>query len=190
MSRRFLAGRYRLQHGRHLLVSVGLGNSGLPIRLGPVPEIVVCDLIGDSSSCLERMPNLPLTNLLLGLALGTVLGALLALVYFLRWRNQYVKHARQDAVLRSQAVIAGKVQEQLVPLLPGFQFNPKDARFLGSPVDLIVFDGLDEGTLRRIVFLEVKTGGSALSGRERQLRNAVLEGRVEWEELRLRGQGS
>lgn len=127
-----------------------------------------------------------MSNLLLGLALGTLLGALLTLVWFLLWRGQYIKHARQDAIVRSQAVIAGKVQEQLVPFLPGFGFNPKDARFLGSPVDLIVFDGLDEGTLKRIVFLEVKTGGSTLSGRERQLRNAVLEQRVEWEEFRLR----
>ena len=127
-----------------------------------------------------------MSNLFLGIAIGSVIGALLTLVGFLLWRGQDVKQARKDAIVRSQAVIAGKVQEQLVPFLPGFGYNPKDARFLGSPVDLIVFDGLDEGTLRRIVFLEVKTGGSALSARERQLRNAVLEQRVEWEEVRLR----
>lgn len=46
LSRRYLAGRYPLDGGRHLLVSVGLGNSGLPIRLGPVPEILVCDVVG------------------------------------------------------------------------------------------------------------------------------------------------
>ena len=28
------------------------------------------------------------------------------------------------------------MHEQLVPYLPEFGFNPKDARFLGSPVDL------------------------------------------------------
>ncbi len=126
-----------------------------------------------------------MSNLLLGITIGSVIGALVTLVGFLLWRDQYIKHARKDAIVRSQAVIAGKVQEQLVPFLPGFGYNPKDARFLGSPVDLIVFDGLDEGTLRSIVFLEVKTGGSTLSARERQLRNAVLEQRVEWEELRL-----
>jgi uncharacterized protein len=49
LSRLYLAGRYRLDHGGQLLVSVGLENSGLPIRLGPVPEIIVCDLIGPST---------------------------------------------------------------------------------------------------------------------------------------------
>ena len=68
----------------------------------------------------------------------------------------------------------GKVSEQLLPYLPGFRFNPKDARFLGSPVDLVVFDGLAEGELRGVWFLEVKTGNAGLSGRERQVRDAIL----------------
>ena len=36
-------------------------------------------------------------------------------------------------------------------------------------MDLVVFDGLAEGRLRRIVFVEVKTGGAGLTGRERIL---------------------
>jgi predicted Holliday junction resolvase-like endonuclease len=88
-------------------------------------------------------------------------------------------------VQRSQAVTSGKVHEQLVPYLPQFGFNPKDARFLGSPVDLLVFDGLDDGELRRVVFLEIKTGGSSLTGRERQVRDVVRAHQVAWEELRI-----
>ncbi|HXL10861.1 MAG TPA: Holliday junction resolvase-like protein, partial [Gemmatimonadales bacterium] len=62
---------------------------------------------------------------------------------------------------------------------------PKDARFLGTPVDLVVFDGLDEGQLRRVVFIEVKTGEGALSVRERQVRDAVQARQVDWIELRV-----
>jgi predicted Holliday junction resolvase-like endonuclease len=116
---------------------------------------------------------------------GLAIGALLAIVYVQWWKARYTDAIRQDAVQRSQAVTVGKVYEQLVAYLPEFHFSPKDARFLGSPVDLLVFDGLDEGALRRVVFVEVKTGGSALSPRERQLRDAVQAGRVEWRELRL-----
>ncbi len=78
----------------------------------------------------------------------------------------------------------GRVFEQLVPYLPEFPFNPKDARFLGSPVDFVVFDGLDDGQVRRIVFVEVKTAASDLSTRERRVRDAIRSGRVEWSELR------
>jgi predicted Holliday junction resolvase-like endonuclease len=86
------------------------------------------------------------------------------------------------------AVTLGKVSEQVVPWLPGFEWNPRDARFLGAPVDFIVFDGLDEGHVRRVVFVEVKTGESALSARERQVRDAIAGRRVEWRELRVADQ--
>ena len=129
-------------------------------------------------------------NTLLGVALGLGTGLLLALVYFLIWKTKYTKAIRSDAVQRSLAVTTGKVHEQLLPHLPGFTYNPKDVRFLGSPVDFVVFDGLSNGRLERVVFLEVKTGDAVLSGRERQIREAVEAGRVEWREWRAEGSRS
>lgn len=110
--------------------------------------------------------------------------AVVAYFWFLLWKARYTRAVRDDAVQRSQAVTSGKVFEQLVPFLPGFAFNPRDARFLGSPVDLVVFDGLSEGEVQRIVFIEVKTGGSQLTAREKSVREAVRAGRVSWAELR------
>jgi predicted Holliday junction resolvase-like endonuclease len=102
-----------------------------------------------------------------------------------RWKATQTSAVRRDAIKRSQAVTVGKVTEQLVPYLPGFEFNPKDVRFLGSPIDLIVFDGLHEDALTEVVFVEVKTGGAGLSGRERRVRDAIQARRVSWVELRL-----
>lgn len=104
---------------------------------------------------------------------------------FERWKRDHTKEARRDAVHRSQAVTLGKVYEHLIPYLPDFRWNPKDARFIGTPVDFLVFDGLSEGHLRAIVFVEVKTGTSSMSVRERQVRDAVLGQRVEWQQLNL-----
>ena len=122
-------------------------------------------------------------------ALGLVVGLLLAGVYLLWWRWRYTRAVRRDAVHRSEAVTVGKVAEQLVPFFPEFRFNPRDARVLGAPVDLVVFDGLAEGQVRRVVFVEVKTRGARLTARERLVREAVEAGRVEWLELRA-GPGS
>ncbi|HET7378736.1 MAG TPA: Holliday junction resolvase-like protein [Gaiellales bacterium] len=122
---------------------------------------------------------------LVGVALGLVIGLLVGLVAFVVWRAKHAGAIRADAVAKSRAVTVGKVSEQLVPYLPGFGYNPKDARFLGSPVDFVVFDGLDAGALERVVFLEVKTGGAALSTRERQVRDAIESGRIAWDELRI-----
>lgn len=118
------------------------------------------------------------------LALVGTLAALVVVFAFLLWKARYTRAVRQDAIQRSIAVTAGKVYEQLVPYLPDFPFNPKDVRFLGSPVDFVVFDGLNAGHVERIVFVEVKTGDAQLSGRERRVRDAVQEGRIEWHELR------
>jgi predicted Holliday junction resolvase-like endonuclease len=118
------------------------------------------------------------------LAIGLIAGVILAVMYAQIWKLRYTRSVRRDAVQRSRAVTVGKVYEQLVPWLPDFGFNPKDARFLGSPIDFIVFDGLDDGDVRRIVFVEVKTGRSELSVRERRVRDAVRDGRVEWAEHR------
>jgi len=126
-----------------------------------------------------------LIDTLIGAALGLIIGLLVGLVAFIVWRARHAGAIRADAVARSLAVTVGKVSEQLVPYLPGFGYNPKDARFLGSPVDFVVFDGLDAGALRRVIFLEVKTGAAALSTRERQVRDAIESGRVAWDELRV-----
>lgn len=120
-------------------------------------------------------------DLLLGIAIGIVIASL----YFVIWRLRYSAAIREDAVQRSLAVTAGKVHEQLVPYLPEFGFNPKDARFLGSPVDLVVFDGLAAGNVRRVVFLEVKTGAAPLTTRERQVRDVIDAREVVWAEVRL-----
>ncbi len=103
----------------------------------------------------------------------------------IEWKQVSEKIIRQDAIQRSQAVTVGKVTEHIVPHLPNFNFNPKDARFIGSPVDFVVFDGLNDeesDQVRNVVFIEVKTGVSALTKRERLVRDAIKAGRVKWVE--------
>ena len=106
-----------------------------------------------------------------------------------RWTDEDLRAARQDTLSRSHLTVSGKVQEHLAPFFPEFcgEFDPRDARFLGSPVDFVVFDGLDSGEVTRVVFVEVKTGRSALSARERRVRDAIEQGKVEWRLLRLAG---
>jgi predicted Holliday junction resolvase-like endonuclease len=117
-------------------------------------------------------------------ALTVLVVALAAGLLFARWKARYTEQIRADAIRASRAVTTGKIAEQLVPHFPAFPLNPRETRFLGSPIDFVVFDGLEDGTVRRIVFVEVKTGAAALSRRERLVRDAVKAGRVEWLEVR------
>jgi len=48
-----------------------------------------------------------------------------------QWKNGAESTIRADAIQESQSVIIGKVTEHVVPYLPEFAYNPKDARFIG-----------------------------------------------------------
>ena len=104
---------------------------------------------------------------------------------FAQWCQEKELEIRQDAIARSQAVVLGRVTEHLAPYLPEFELNPRDARFIGSPIDLIVFNGLTEGDLKSIVFVEIKSGESQITPKERKIRDIIKEGQVEWRELRI-----
>ena len=124
---------------------------------------------------------------LVTLATGIAIGVIVVLLCVVAIVPAYTRRVRETAIQQSRAVTRGQIYEQLVPYLPEFEFNPKDAQFLGKPVDFVVFDGLDEGEVERIVFVEVKTGSSALTTRERRVRDAIRQGRVEWKEIRVAG---
>ena len=93
---------------------------------------------------------------------------------------------RRDAIKRSRSVIGGQLAEQVAPFLPGFPCNPGDARFIGKPVDFIAFPGMTEDNeVHEVLLIEVKTGKSNLSGREREVKRAIAEGRVRYVEYRV-----
>lgn len=91
---------------------------------------------------------------------------------------------RADAVERSRASLKGKISEHLAPFSDEFEYNASDARFLGSPVDYVIFDGYSDGEDIKVVLADVKTGESArLSSGQREIKKAVDEGRVVWETI-------
>ena len=92
---------------------------------------------------------------------------------------------RNDAIAKSRAVLAGQFSEQLAPFLPDFPFSPSEARFVGKPVDFIVFRGLDSKEPEEIVFVEVKSGKSKLSDVEKKLKDVVDKKKVSWQEYRV-----
>lgn len=128
-----------------------------------------------------------------GLAAALVAALIFAGVLYVRLllersRRPYseddLKASREETLRRSQAVLSGRVGEHFAPLLPWFlaRFNPRDARFIGTPVDFVVFNGLDEDQCTEVVLVEVKTGARAsLTGRERRVRECVEAGRVRFE---------
>ena len=99
------------------------------------------------------------------------------------WEGHKIEGIVKSRLKQSRAVLGGLVSEQLAPLLPGFPFDPGDCRFIGKPVDFIVFRGMNEKEISEVIFLEVKSGKKpSLNDQEKRLKEAVLAGRVRWAE--------
>jgi predicted Holliday junction resolvase-like endonuclease len=157
------------------------------------------------------MPGSSDVVILLGLVAAAALLALVLVVAFwvsdrrhsqarleqlLQLQDRNLSEARRDSVQRSRSTLKGQIAEQMAPLLPGFRYLPADARFLGDPVDYVVFSGYSDVRDNRrdasgldIVLLEVKQGASSLSPFQRAIATSVEEGRVRFEVLRISADG-
>jgi predicted Holliday junction resolvase-like endonuclease len=99
------------------------------------------------------------------------------------WEGHKLRDIVKARLKASRAVLGGLVSEQIAPLLPGFPFDPGDCRFVGKPVDFIVFRGMNEKNISEVVFLEVKSGtGKNLNDQEKRLRDVIQAGRIRWAE--------
>jgi predicted Holliday junction resolvase-like endonuclease len=82
---------------------------------------------------------------------------------------------------KSSEVRLGQIGEHFAPLLKDFPYNSKNVRFLGSPIDFVVFD-LDNN---RIIFIEFKTGNAKETVKQRKVRDIIKAGNVTYEVMRV-----
>ncbi len=106
--------------------------------------------------------------------------------------QQALSQAQKRSVNTSRAVLKGKMAEQFAPILPEFQYLPSDAKFLGDPVDYVVFDGYTD--LRdgqgsaddvEIVLIDIKSGGARLTKGQQAIAQAIQQGRIRFETIRI-----
>jgi len=101
---------------------------------------------------------------------------------FLKSREEFI---RRDAIERSARTLSGKTLEKLVPLLENFPYDAHDVRWMGDPIDFVIFDGQSSGSPEKIVFCEVKSGESKLSSSQKRIKELVQEKKVDWKEFRI-----
>lgn len=96
-----------------------------------------------------------------------------------------IPEIREDAIKQSRAVLSGQFSEQIAPFMPDFPFKPTEARFIGKPIDFVVFKGMDEKKINEVVFIEVKSGKSNLSDVEKSLKTTINNKDISWYEYRV-----
>ena len=122
---------------------------------------------------------LSLTFLIIGFLIGKFLTDL-------KWRHEKIPEIREEAISKSRQILTGQFSEQLAPYFPDFPYSPTEVRFIGKPIDFIVFKGMDDKEINEVVFVEVKSGKSRINKHERNLKRAIENGKVKWEEYRVK----
>ena len=110
-----------------------------------------------------------------------------------RWKQEELDKALKEGNLRSRSILRGKNAEQYVPFSESFlaEFCPSDAKFIGAPIDYLIFKNASKVTDKEeaeveLVFCDVKTGKSQLNKVQRAIKAAVEAGRVRWKTLELK----
>ncbi len=119
--------------------------------------------------------------LLIGIVIGHIIGAIRRNKY---WEEQ-IEAERKDAIAKSRATLGGLFSEQLAPYLPDFPYNPSEVRFIGKPIDFVVFKGADNKEIKEVVFVEVKSGKAKINNHEKNLKETIEKKKVRWEEYRI-----
>lgn len=96
-----------------------------------------------------------------------------------------LKNERALSIKKSKSVILWEVYEKVLPFLPNFPYSPRDMTFVWKGIDYIIFDGLSNWNLKKIVFLEVKSGTSKLNQNEKMIRDVIYENKVEYKEYKI-----
>jgi predicted Holliday junction resolvase-like endonuclease len=60
----------------------------------------------------------------------------------------------------SRSILGGVFSEQVALFLPDFPKDLKasEARFIGKPIDFLIFKGMDDQHISEVVFVEIKSG--------------------------------
>lgn len=130
----------------------------------------------------------------LGLLLG-LLGGFLLIRKYSSMRAQALladawareeKRVRREIARLSRAEVKEAVEEELVEAVHKFPFNASEARFIGHPVEYVIFDGYtackdgQSSELSSVVFVDVVTDRRALLLDAQLVRECISGGRVHW----------
>lgn len=88
------------------------------------------------------------------------------------WKGK-IDQLRTEIADKQRAGIKGKVTEMFAPYLEGFPFKASECKFIGDPIDYIVFAGLDERNITGIHLLDVKADSSELKKHQRQIKEII-----------------
>ncbi len=106
-------------------------------------------------------------------------------------KSQEIK--KQKGRAASAHTTKGQILEKWCPFLEHPEIDPdweaKNWSFMGNPIDYIIFDWRNDKQINvadgKVIMLDVKSGKSQLTTKQRRIRDLIQAGKVEWRTIRL-----
>jgi len=99
-----------------------------------------------------------------------------------RRENEELLYQISDITSRKQSLSTkyGRMTEQFMPFMADYPYNAEAFRFIGSPIDGVQFEK------DKIVFIEFKAGNHPISNVQREVKDLITQGKVEFKEIRIK----
>lgn len=91
-----------------------------------------------------------------------------------------LRKKKERKASHTQSVNFGFISEKIATALSTFPFEHNDCRSLFKPIDYIIFEGLSrKGTVTKLIFSEIKSGGARLNEHQKQVKQVVESKKVD-----------
>lgn len=105
---------------------------------------------------------------------------------FKEWLNDNEFDIRRTAISEMNSHIVDNISNELSIVKNNFAFNPKDIKFTGRFIDLIIFDGAANEELVNIYFIDIQRQGiKSRHNFKAKVANAINKGNVSFQEINL-----
>lgn len=105
---------------------------------------------------------------------------------FKEWLSENEFDIRRTAIRQMNSHILDNISKELSIVKNNFAFNPKDIKFTGRFIDLIIFDGAADEELVNIYFIDIQRPGiTSKHTFKTKVANAIKKGNVSFQEINL-----
>ncbi len=104
--------------------------------------------------------------------------------YLKEWQIQNEVNIRRQAIASQTRQITNEIAKETNLLNENFSYNPRDIKFIGKYIDLIVFDGAADEEEVSIYFLEItKANNGSTSEYKNKVWAAINKRKFNWKEI-------
>jgi predicted Holliday junction resolvase-like endonuclease len=105
---------------------------------------------------------------------------------FKEWLSDNEFDIRRTAIQKMSSFILDNISNELSIMKNNFAFNPKDIKFSGRFIDLIIFDGAANEQLVNIYFIDIRRTGIVTKHTfKNKVASAIENGNVSFQEINL-----